>query len=509
MKDAGERPVDRLRADPGAAGTGARLLLRFPRTRVSAGRSLLVTQAVLEGRSVCSGRSTARQPSRPPIPMPCRLRATMYVPSARTRSERSMGGLCRGEPDGDPAGRMVAERSHADLRPDTRAQRAGGQRRGARRRRSPGSPTVAGPCTPPSTPRSTGATTATFHPGRPAGCRSTRSPKPRRTTADFVASRASPTTDHLPSSCRPRATATSTALTTCPVGRSTCLLLLDPGAGVSGLVPTLEFSPVPADPPDARVDGTTVPPQRQPGSIGYVIAAYNNGDFRQRRSSTGRPPGLRIRMGIRRLLSPDPDLWTGGLRSHPLRRPCLLCDPHPLGVVAVVRDALLSRVPTSRLGPGQQPDPHRPGLRLHSHHRAVALWRRSALLRRLRLQFHSRRRNRLGRHVHPRRDPRGKHRKGESLNAHDPRSTTLTRLATSSRSSRWCSAIATLSLALTAVRQLARRPHHQGERHRRSHRPLPRRRRDPQDQARHHHRAGEPLLRQLLRDVSRARTASR
>ena len=51
-----------------------------------------------------------------------------------------------------------------------------------------------------------------------------------------------------------------------------------PGSGVTGLVPTLEFSPVPAIRQMLASTGTTVPPSGT-GSVGYVIAAYNNGDF--------------------------------------------------------------------------------------------------------------------------------------------------------------------------------------------------------------------------------------
>ena len=51
-----------------------------------------------------------------------------------------------------------------------------------------------------------------------------------------------------------------------------------PGSGVTALGPTLEFAPVPAIAQMLAKIGTTVPPMGN-GSIGYVIAAYNNGDF--------------------------------------------------------------------------------------------------------------------------------------------------------------------------------------------------------------------------------------
>ena len=51
-----------------------------------------------------------------------------------------------------------------------------------------------------------------------------------------------------------------------------------PGSGVTALVPTLEFSPIPAIRQMLSNTGTSVPAEGD-GSIGYVIAAYNNGDF--------------------------------------------------------------------------------------------------------------------------------------------------------------------------------------------------------------------------------------
>lgn len=51
-----------------------------------------------------------------------------------------------------------------------------------------------------------------------------------------------------------------------------------PGSGVTALVPTLEFAPAPAIARMLAATGTTVP-SKGSGSIGYVIAAYNNGAF--------------------------------------------------------------------------------------------------------------------------------------------------------------------------------------------------------------------------------------
>ncbi len=50
------------------------------------------------------------------------------------------------------------------------------------------------------------------------------------------------------------------------------------GSAATPLVPNLEFSPIPAIRKMLSQSGTTVPASGK-GSIGYVIAAYNNGDF--------------------------------------------------------------------------------------------------------------------------------------------------------------------------------------------------------------------------------------
>jgi hypothetical protein len=51
-----------------------------------------------------------------------------------------------------------------------------------------------------------------------------------------------------------------------------------PGSGTTASRPMLEFAPVPAIAQMLAKTGTAVPPKGD-GSIGYVIAAYNNGDF--------------------------------------------------------------------------------------------------------------------------------------------------------------------------------------------------------------------------------------
>lgn len=63
-----------------------------------------------------------------------------------------------------------------------------------------------------------------------------------------------------------------------PIGQIDVPTSARPGSGLTGLVPTPEFSPIPAIARMLATNGTTVPSKGNE-SIGYVIAAYNNGDF--------------------------------------------------------------------------------------------------------------------------------------------------------------------------------------------------------------------------------------
>jgi hypothetical protein len=63
-----------------------------------------------------------------------------------------------------------------------------------------------------------------------------------------------------------------------PEGRIASTSTPGPGSVADGLVQTLEFQPVPAIRQMLAAQGTTVPVTGR-GSIAYVIAAYNNGDF--------------------------------------------------------------------------------------------------------------------------------------------------------------------------------------------------------------------------------------
>lgn len=63
-----------------------------------------------------------------------------------------------------------------------------------------------------------------------------------------------------------------------PVGQLDTTLRPNPGSVADGLVQTLEFAPIPAIRQMLATEGTVIPATGR-GSIVYVIAAYNNGDF--------------------------------------------------------------------------------------------------------------------------------------------------------------------------------------------------------------------------------------
>ena len=82
---------------------------------------------------------------------------------------------------------------------------------------------------------------------------------------------------HPRSCCRPRAAETYTGSTACRTGQLALALAPRPGRRLGGLTPVLEFAPVPSIAHDAGQRGHPVPASGN-GSIGYVIAAYNDFD---------------------------------------------------------------------------------------------------------------------------------------------------------------------------------------------------------------------------------------
>ena len=83
-------------------------------------------------------------------------------------------------------------------------------------------------------------------------------------------------------SSRRRATATCTGSTICREGQLDTTAGPSPGSVSDGLVQTLEFQPAPAIRQMLATQGTVIPATGR-GSIAYVIAAYNNGDFQSMR----------------------------------------------------------------------------------------------------------------------------------------------------------------------------------------------------------------------------------
>ena len=195
-----------------------------------------------------------------------------------------------------------------------------------------------------------------------------------------------------------RATATCTGSTICPRGQLDTTAVPSPGSVSDGLVQTLEFQPAPAIRQMLATQGTVIPATGR-GSIAYVIAAYNNGDFQT----------MRIGGVDRQVFGFE---W-GYQGACPTTQKC---GPIASGVVhfnanacfAVRTDQGQSPTYTLRclsgptvnpVGAGLEAHPLRAGLRLHPEHRALTVRRRPDLLRRLRLQLLPRRRHGMGGNV--------------------------------------------------------------------------------------------------------------
>ena len=142
-----------------------------------------------------------------------------------------------------------------------------------------------------------------------------------------------------------------------------------PGHGLRGLTPIFEFAPIPALRHMLAAEGTTVPAKGK-GSIDYVIAAYNNfttvkidGTDRQlfgvEHAYLGGCPPTRVC---------GPTAYGGSnlrrrrLFRHPYRREDSLVLP-----------ALPERAGLRTFGRGGQADPIGPGVRLHPHHHALTV----------------------------------------------------------------------------------------------------------------------------------------
>ncbi len=163
---------------------------------------------------------------------------------------------------------------------------------------------------------------------------------------------------------------------------------LPPGRGsvADGLVQTLEFQPIPAIRQMLATQGTTVPATGR-GSVAYVIAAYNNGDFQTMRIRRHGATGIRVRVGIRGGLPRDSEVWTGRLRGRPLQFRRVLCHPNRSAAIADLCVALPGRAYVDAIAHGVESHRVGSGVRVHPEHHALAVCRRAGLLRRLRLQL--------------------------------------------------------------------------------------------------------------------------
>ena len=246
----------------------------------------------------------------------------------------------------------------------------------------------------------------------------------------------------------------------------------------------------PRHPSDAGPTGGTLIPATGRGSIAYVIAAYNNGDFQ-----TVKIGGL------------DRQVFGFEWGYQGVCPATQKCGPIASGVVhfnasacfAVRTDQGQSPTYTLRClsGPTLRPsatvsktDPFGTGLRVHPEHRAVTVQRRADLLRRLRLQLLPRRRHGVGGNVPA---PFSQPLRFTERESHMKRLTRSLRRGPRSPLSqvpspswRWHS---------THVGSFARPAGGLSrKRERRADGALPRGLRYPQNQARHRHRAGEPLV---------------
>ena len=156
-----------------------------------------------------------------------------------------------------------------------------------------------------------------------------------------------------------------------------------PGHGLRGLIPILQFAPIPA--------------------LRHMLAAEGNNrsrhghgvhDYVMWHTTTSRPS--------RSTASTDnSSVWSTRIGGCP---PARVCGPTAYGAAtfdgaacfAIRTDAriptyslrCLSRTGLRTLGHGGQADPLGPGIRLHSHHHALSVRRRAPLLRGLRRNFY-------------------------------------------------------------------------------------------------------------------------
>ena len=156
----------------------------------------------------------------------------------------------------------------------------------------------------------------------------------------------------------------------------------EPRFGRRGLVQTLEFQPIPAI-RQMLADQGTVIPATGTGSIVYVIAAYNNGDFQTMKIGGVDRQVFGFEWGYQGVCPATQKCGPIASGIVALQRKRLLRRSDRSRAIADLRVALPQRSNTDTIATGDEAHPLGPGLRVHPEHRARPLRGWAYLLRRL------------------------------------------------------------------------------------------------------------------------------
>ena len=145
-----------------------------------------------------------------------------------------------------------------------------------------------------------------------------------------------------------------------------------PGSVSDGLVQTLEFQPAPAIRQMLATQGTVIPATGR-GSIAYVIAAYNNGDFQSMRIGGVDRQVFGFEWGYQGVCPTTQKCGpiASGVVHFNAKR--LLRRADRSGPIADLHVALSERAQRDAVSRGLEAHPLRAGLRLHPQHRALTV----------------------------------------------------------------------------------------------------------------------------------------